>query len=134
MVSNKKLGNDFEQEFCNILSSKGYWVHNFANRKNGQPADVIAAKDGKALLFDCKVCSNGYFDKGRIEVNQDMAMKKWLKCNKESAFFALKLKEGVYILPYSLMGLYKKILSRDFILRVGTKLSDFLEEREYWCK
>ena len=49
MVSNKKLGNDFEQEFCNILSSKGYWVHNFANRKNGHPADVIAVKDGAAL-------------------------------------------------------------------------------------
>ena len=45
---NKKLGNDFEQELCQILADAGYWVHNFANRKNGQPADIIAVKNGKA--------------------------------------------------------------------------------------
>ena len=39
MKSNKKLGSDFEQEVCQELAKEGYWVHNFANRKNGQPAD-----------------------------------------------------------------------------------------------
>ena len=32
-VINKKLGNDFEQELCEIFADAGYWVHNFANRK-----------------------------------------------------------------------------------------------------
>lgn len=51
MKSNKKLGSDFEQEVCQELAKEGYWVHNFANRKNGQPADIIAAKRDCILLI-----------------------------------------------------------------------------------
>ena len=61
MKSNKKLGSDFEQEVCQELAKEGYWVHNFANRKNGQPMDVIAVMDNKAILIDAKVCSDGVF-------------------------------------------------------------------------
>ena len=42
---NKKIGNDFEKELCEILADAGCCVHNFANRKNGHPADKIAAKN-----------------------------------------------------------------------------------------
>ena len=58
---NKKLGNDFEQELCEILADAGYWVHNFANRKNGQPADIIAVRSGGAYLIDAKVCTYEVF-------------------------------------------------------------------------
>lgn len=60
-MSNKKLGNDFESEFCKILSEHGYWCHNMAQNAAGQPADVIAVKDTIAYLIDCKVCSNDKF-------------------------------------------------------------------------
>lgn len=128
MVSNKKLGNDFEQEFCKRLSKAGYWVHNFANRKNGQPADVIAVKDGAALLLDCKVCSNGIFDISRIELNQHLAMRKWERCGNGTAWFALKVEDEIYILPYSVLEKQKKTISKRFIQIVGARLDCFLEE------
>ena len=41
MKTNKKIGSDLEQEVCRLLAEQGYWVHNFANRTNGQPVDII---------------------------------------------------------------------------------------------
>ena len=69
MKSNKKLGSDFEQEVCQELAQEGYWVHNFANRKNGQPMDIIAVRENIACLIDAKVCTNGIFKISRIEEN-----------------------------------------------------------------
>ena len=77
---NKKLGNDFEQELCQILADAGYWTHNFANRKNGQPADIIAVRSGGAYLIDAKVCSYEVFPFKRIEETQHLAMDMWLEC------------------------------------------------------
>ena len=54
-MSNKKIGNDFEAELCEMLSLYGFWCHNLAVKSEGQPADVIAARNGKAYLIDCKV-------------------------------------------------------------------------------
>lgn len=60
-MTNKKLGNDFEKELCEMLSEWGYWCHNMAQNAAGQPADVIAVKGKTAYLIDCKVCSNNRF-------------------------------------------------------------------------
>ena len=54
MSNNKKLGNDFESRFCEILYSEGFWVHNLAQNSAGQPADVIAARNGKTLQSERK--------------------------------------------------------------------------------
>ena len=91
MKSNKKTGTDFEQEVCRILALRGYWVHNFANRKNGQPADIIAIKDGVACLIDAKVCSSGTFKTSRIEENQILSMKRWFACGNRAVMFWLQL-------------------------------------------
>ena len=72
--SNKALGNAFEREFCEELASKGFWVHNMAQNKDGQPADVIAVIDGYPFLIDCKVCAHDKFPLKRIEENQRNAM------------------------------------------------------------
>lgn len=70
-ISNKKLGSDFERDVAKKLFDKGWWVHNFAQGPDGQPADLIAVKDDYAMLIDCKVISSGdYFDLSRIEPNQ----------------------------------------------------------------
>ena len=52
-MSNKKIGNGFETEFCEKLFQNGYWVHNIAQNAAGQPADVIAVRNGVAFLIDC---------------------------------------------------------------------------------
>ena len=53
--SNKKNGNHFEEEFCELLALHGFWAHNMAQNQVGQPADVIAVKNGIPVLIDCKV-------------------------------------------------------------------------------
>lgn len=101
-MSNKKLGNSFETEFCEILSMYGFWVHNMAQNSAGQPADVIAARNGKSYLIDCKVCST---DKGfalsRIEDNQELAMSLWNECGNGQGWFAMKLPTGdIFMVPH----------------------------------
>lgn len=76
-MTNKKLGNSFESVFCEILFQQGFWCHNLAQNQAGQPADVIAVRDGKSYLIDCKVCSRGRFPFSRIEDNQHTAMRAW---------------------------------------------------------
>jgi Holliday junction resolvase len=99
---NKKVGNSFEAELCEILSGYGFWCHNLAQNSAGQPADVIAARNGKAYLIDCKVCST---DKGfalsRVEENQDLAMELWNECGNAQGWFAMKLPTGdIIMLPH----------------------------------
>ena len=99
-MSNKKVGNDFEREFCEILSEYGFWVHNLAQHQTGQPADVIAVRDGKAFLIDCKVCSTGRFQLKRIEENQQLAMEHWLDMGNDEVWFALKLDDNIVMINY----------------------------------
>jgi len=94
MRSNKKLGNDFEQEVCWELAQDGYWVHNFANRKNGQPMDIIAVRENIACLIDAKVCSNGVFKTSRIEENQVLSMRRWFQAGNNLAMLWIKLPDG----------------------------------------
>ena len=44
----------FEREFAGKLAKNRFWVHRFQDNKNGQPCDVIAARNGKTYLFDQK--------------------------------------------------------------------------------
>jgi len=111
MKSNKSLGNNFESSFCELLSEYGYWSHNMAANASGQPADIIAAKDGKSYLIDCKVCSNGKFSFSRIEENQTYAMKLWEKCGNGQGWFALLLEESVYMIPRSIIEKYSETQS-----------------------
>lgn len=94
MATNKKIGNDFEDEFCLILFDAGFWVHRLNQNASGQPADVIAAKDGKAYLIDCKVCSRGGFRLSRIEENQELSMQLWDKRGNGTGWFAIKTRDG----------------------------------------
>ncbi len=96
-MSNKKLGNQFEAELCEILAREGFWVHNLAQNSAGQPADVIAVKDGEAFLIDCKVCSQGKFQYSRIEENQDLSMELWHDCGNGTGLFALKFGTEIYM-------------------------------------
>ena len=96
-MSNKKLGNSFEAELCEILAEHGWWSHNLAQNAAGQPADVIAVKDGEAFLIDCKVCSQGKFQYSRIEENQDLSMALWRDCGNGQGWFALKFDDGIFM-------------------------------------
>ena len=129
-MSNKKVGNDFEIEFCEILSKNGFWVHNLAQNQTGQPADVIAVRDGGSFLIDCKVCSTGRFQLKRIEENQQLAMQHWLDMGNDEAWFALKVNDEILMIPYRRL-LYakerKSILNIDEIYERGVLLEDWVD-------
>ena len=132
-VINKKLGNDFEQELCEILADAGYWTHNFANRKNGQPADIIAVRSGGAYLIDAKVCTYEVFPFKRIEENQRLSMDMWIECGNMEPYFALKARNEVYMVGYTtikdLMRNGKKQLNLDDMNKYGMRLATWLRIR-----
>ena len=129
-VINKKLGNDFEQELCKILADAGYWTHNFANRKNGQPADIIAVKNGKAYLIDAKECTREIFPLKRMEYNQELSMGLWIECGNIDPYFALKARNEIYMVSYvtikNLIRKGKKQLNLEDMNKYGTRLAAWL--------
>jgi Holliday junction resolvase len=79
-----------------------------AANASGQPADVIAAKDGNSYLIDCKVCTNGKFPFSRVEENQDLAMSLWEDCGNGQGWFALLVDEFIYMIPHSIITEFRK--------------------------
>ena len=129
-MSNKKIGNDFENEFCEILSENGFWVHNFAQNQAGQPADVIAVRDGGSFLIDCKVCITGRFQLNRIEENQQLAMQHWVDTGNEEAWFALKIENCIVMMRYSDLMLLKTVqsfLNKSEILKHGVMFGKWVD-------
>lgn len=130
MATNKKLGNTFETEFCEILGKHGYWVHNMAQNAAGQPADVIAVKNKLAFLIDCKVCSKNRFPLSRVEENQHFSMKFWAMCGNGEGWFALKVEDEIFMIPhYSMVELSYRQSSLNLteIKEYGVKLERWLE-------
>ena len=101
-MTNKKIGNSFEQELCEKLSEYGFWTHNLAMNKSGQPADIIAVRNKQAYLIDAKVVSSPRgFALSRVEENQDLAMDLWSQRGNGQGWFAFKLPIGeIYMIPH----------------------------------
>lgn len=128
-MNNKQAGNEFEREFCKILSKDGFWSHFMGGNRNGQPADIIAVRNKKAYLIDAKDCQNDRFVLSRIEDNQHMAMRVWEICGNNQGLFALKTSEGVYMLAYGMVQVLEiagvKSLNIDLIERNCYKYEDW---------
>lgn len=129
---NKRIGNSFERDLCLSLSGYGFWAHNLAQNSQGQPFDVLAAKDGKAYPIDCKVCENNRFRLERIEENQSLAMMRWRETGNGDGWFALKLNNGeVWFLTIDTlerMALTQKTLNLDEIKQLGVSLREWVAQ------
>ena len=113
---NKRLGNSFEAEFCRMLAENGFWAHNLTQNSAGQPADVIAVKNGVAHLIDCKLCTGNSFSVSRVEENQRCAMHLWSKCGNGLGWFAIQINGTVFMVTLSqLEESDKKRLSEDWL-------------------
>lgn len=101
-MSNKTAGTAFEREFCGMLAQNGFWAHILQDNRNGQPFDIICAKDGNVQVFDCKVCRTDCFCLSRMEGNQISAMERWEACgNGEGAFVVRFQKTGnIYVVRF----------------------------------
>lgn len=100
-MNNKTLGNNFERELAETLSKEDWWVTLLTpNQHTGaQPADLIAVKDNRAILIDCKTCNTHLFPIKRIEQNQWSASKKFLKCGNSEYYIAIKYNKKIYMIP-----------------------------------
>lgn len=99
-MSNKSNGTAFEKEFAWLLSEHGFWVHCIKDNENGQPFDVIAAKNGETLVIDCKDCQNSSFHLSRMEENQINAMGLWQGCGNGEGMYAVRYRDGrIYLFP-----------------------------------
>lgn len=131
MATNRKLGNTFEAEFCEALYAEGFWVHNMAQNQAGQPADVIAARNGRAYLIDCKVCENDRFPFSRMESNQQTSMVLWKQSGNGYGLFALRLSDGeIYMFTHELMialSIGQASIGREMIEHYGTPLGKWVE-------
>lgn len=134
-MSNKKKGTEFERKFCQNLADKGYWVHNMAQNAQGQPFDVIAAKNGKSYIIDCKVCSKDLFRLSRIEDNQYLSMKLWHDTGNGVGWFALELSDGkVYLISLNdlvKIGESKRNLSRSEIEQYGIEFKGWNDYEDH---
>lgn len=129
-MNNKTLGNGFEQEFCEKLSEYGFWVHNMAMNKAGQPADIIAVRNKIAHLIDAKVCSSKGFALSRVEENQALAMDLWNSCGNGQGWFAIKVPtDEIYMIPYvciAALARVKSVISFSEIHELGRPLEKWV--------
>lgn len=132
MNNNRKNGNSFEHRLCLSLSAYGFWCHNLAQNQQGQPFDVIAARNGKSYPIDCKQCVNDTFKLSRIEENQSSAMSLWYMTGNGDGWFAFEMSNAaVYFIPFSIMQLiHKATLSAAEIKQYGIPLREWVEECE----
>ena len=131
-MNNRKLGNSFEDELCDILSGYGFWVHNLTQNKAGQPADVIAVRNKVSYLIDAKVCTHNKFPLKRVEENQDLSMELWQECGNGLGWFALKTDNGIYMLSHYCIKAYKGLkassLSVKEIMELGVPLEKWVKK------
>lgn len=131
-MTNKKLGNNFENKFSEILFQHGFWVHLLNQNSSGQPADVIAVKNHKAYLIDCKVCSGKGFKLDRVESNQNMAMDLWKSCGNGEGWFAVQINEQIFMIPHfsiKALSYEKSLMNEKDIYEYGTPIGKWLVKK-----
>jgi Holliday junction resolvase len=102
-MDNKRLGNSFENEVCEVLARNGYWVHFIVpDARGAQPFDIISAKDNIAYAIECKTLteSRKSFSIDRLEDNQLLAFERWIACGNHSPVIAIKYDEKIYCVEY----------------------------------
>ena len=132
MNVNRKVGHSFEKDLCRSLSAYGFWCHNLTQNSQGQPFDVIAARNGMSHPIDCKDCSKNIFKMERIEENQFSAMTLWKDTGNGEGWFALRLSNGaIYMISFSNMEAnapMKTALSEREIRVLGEPLGEWVSK------
>ena len=113
---NKKRGKNFENEFAKILMKNNFWAR--LDKGFAQTCDIIAGKNGKIFLFECKTCVSDYFNLERVEDNQSDSREWFKSCKNNNAWFVFKV-DGIGI-----------FLSKEAIKKPseGIKLERWLEQ------
>lgn len=133
IMSNKSIGTAFEKEFAQIFADRGFWVHCLRDNANGQPFDLIAARNNTAYAFDCKECQGSAFRLSRVEENQDHAMALWAETGNQFSFFAIRFGDRIYLIPHRMLMILKgngvKQLKETEVAKYGQELYRWLDRR-----
>lgn len=102
-MDNKIKGNKFEEDVAYKISKQGFWATVISGAKytGAQPADIIASKNNKFFIIDCKTLENktGRFTIDRAESNQIRAYKKLYSVGSYNYFYYILWKNDVYVVP-----------------------------------
>lgn len=113
------------------LSTQGFWVHKLQDNRNGQPFDVMAARDGNTYVFDCKDCKNDTFPLSRIEENQYNAMMLWMERGNTEGMFAMQTSKGIRMIQLSALVFLRergvKTINKNDLLWYSKSLKEWLE-------
>lgn len=78
-----------------------------------QPCDLIAIKNDRATLIDCKTCNTHLFPIKRIEENQWQAYKRFKECGNNDYVLAINYKDEIYIIPLDIIDKNRKSIDLD---------------------
>lgn len=95
-MNNKKRGSNFELEFAKILGKNGFWAR--LDKGFSQACDIIAGRNNKIYLFECKTCNKNYFNTDRIESNQSMSRQLFKVTGNDEAWIVYKVEDaGIFL-------------------------------------
>ncbi len=133
-MSNKSTGTTFEKEFAGMLSDGGFWSHCLEDNQNGQPFDVIAARNGATYVFDCKDCMGEAFRLSRIEENQQNAMSLWSSTGNRQGLFAIRIHGKIILVPHRMLVILKengtKQVKYSDLLRYGRTFEQWMGHQD----
>ena len=99
-MSNKKIGESFEQELLEILKENNFWATKLKEKETGGPLDIVATKNNVFISIEAKnLNGKTKFPKERIEPNQINSYERLCEVNSnKNSFFAFKTKEGIFFI------------------------------------
>ena len=136
-MSNKSSGNAFERDLAQYMARKGYWAHIFQDNRNGQPFDIVLAKDGDVQVGDCKVCERDTFSLSRMEPNQISAMTYWMECGNKDPWYFILLEMSDLVVKIRFSDLIQarkdgtKTLNADQVQQMGELICKNWEKRKW---
>lgn len=126
---NKRVGNSFEADLCEYLACLGFWAHNMVQGHAGQPADILAVRNGTAFLIDAKVCKGDMFSLSRIEENQRFAMQLWTECGNGQGWFCIRFPSDIWMVPMSrFLACRQKSVGISWMKKHAIRLDEWVKE------
>ena len=129
-MSNKQLGNKFENYVAQYLFDSGFWVLRIPDTFAGQPVDIITVKNTKAYLIECKHCSNNAFDTARLEPNQHATFHLWEEAGNGDGYIAINFGQDSFIISYARLceiSSNKRRISKEVIQKNGMRLEEWIK-------
>jgi hypothetical protein len=118
--SQKSIGNKTEIQFAEIMFKKGWWVHIFADKVNGQPFDIVMCRLEVCWFIDVKhVQDKNYFLHSRIESNQINSFKLLNARGMDNTAFVIKFSDGWYMMKFKEIDFSKNKTEKDKMIKLS---------------